>query len=229
MLLWYAVSFVHRVHFISDWFKGFPHFWRLKSHFQQSMQPRRPLPHKVTQSVAPICHFSVCCDSYRHWEKKTSVTETCRRKISGNNIFFSSSNLFVCSILKWDPEISLYNISLWSCDTLSSCGVIIYSSSLLVVPAVLLEGQFPICVAKAAVETTVSALLSSPLYAPLGSNGLHCPHLCWEQVLSILFFFFCRDTLALGCPISSVCALGEMHMSSERSLTSRFSPGFTHC
>lgn len=46
-----------------------------------------------------------------------------------------------------------------------------------------------------------------------------------SHVWSRSFCFFCRVTLALGCSISSACALGEMHMSSERSLTSRFSSG----
>lgn len=46
------------------------------------------------------------------------------------------------------------------------------------------------CVAKAAVaaETTVSALLYTPLYALLGSNRLHCPQPCWEQVFFFSFF-----------------------------------------
>lgn len=41
-----------------------------------------------------------------------------------------------------------------------------------------------------AAETTVSAQLSAPLYAPLGSNRLHCPQLCWEQFLFLILFFF---------------------------------------
>lgn len=43
------------------------------------------------------------------------------------------------------------------------------------------------------------------------------------------FFFFSWDTLVLGCPISSLRALGEMHMNSECSLTSRFSSGIIRC
>ena len=66
--------------------------------------------------------------------------------------------------------------------------------------------------AAAAAAAAVSDLFSAPLYAPLGSNGLQCPHRCLEQVFLLCF---CRVTLALGCSISSAWALGEMHMSSE--------------